>query len=743
MEWIFIGIGIYVIYALLRKKDTQKGIVEGDRYYESDESDLEDFRITVSTSFRDEEKTKNKEPGKWIGRGETVQVGGVDIKDGFIYFGGRLRGEDDYGYSTEAALIDSTLKINMSNPDYDGDNMGYWPSYNSIAPTSRAAYIKWLAGSREDTNTYIGYVFLYFYGIERRLLIDDKNGLVSAEERKVLIKEVCRLRNIYDDNRSFGSYSSNFLSYIYFLHPNIAPTKDDWLSFSNHLTIGLQYALGKLVDDGKPISADLALAWVRGHPEIRLRTPARRCEEEFNQLFRILYQEKFGEGFIIKLNKKKLKIEYKPASISLSLQSKSLDLPDVTFLKGPRKKLEEIAEICINALDSYSRFLGKVATEKKKDSLNAIILLPDKLVPYVENKKFLELKTRVKKELNSLISIRSIIEYFDDKTPMNVSKKTAEAVALLLEKMEIGIAPDVRFHSAKPDIDGSIAIFAGGHGAGFSPSIYFRQAEIVLYLGITVATSDNHIDSAEVDVLKAIIMQNSQLSAIEQRSLNSYLHWALNEPVKIAALKSRLSYMNDEQKNKIKKVLIQMVIADGKVKPAEVKQLEKFYVMLGVDKSVVSSDISNALSGSTVGIERTEEVAQQGVRKSIRLDSQTLERYEKDTQDVQKFLQDIFGNDAQEMVETSVDDKQDLAVASPLDDKYSDLYNILITKEKWEREHVKSLCKEQNLMMEGAIERINDWVFNLVSAPVIESTNSIILVDLEVVEEITKLQERV
>jgi hypothetical protein len=50
--------------------------------------------------------------------------------------------------------------------------MGYWPLYSGIDPASRAAYLHWLTGGRKAPEAYIGYVFLFFYGIERRVLVD-------------------------------------------------------------------------------------------------------------------------------------------------------------------------------------------------------------------------------------------------------------------------------------------------------------------------------------------------------------------------------------------------------------------------------------------------------------------------------------------------------------------------------------------------------------------------------------------
>jgi len=200
MEWLVLLIIVAVIYAAFKKRNK----VKESETLKEDENDLVDFQITVSTEYSDQPKTKNKQPGKWVKPGEMVKVDNIEIKGGFIYVGGQLKSLDNY--DTESSLVDPTLRVNTQSPDYGGDQMGYWPSYSHISPESRAAYIEWLASKRSDPETYIGYIFLYFYGIERRLLVDDKNGQVSEDERNSLVQELKRLKNVYGGNRSFNGY---------------------------------------------------------------------------------------------------------------------------------------------------------------------------------------------------------------------------------------------------------------------------------------------------------------------------------------------------------------------------------------------------------------------------------------------------------------------------------------------------------------------------------------------------------
>ena len=61
--------------------------------------------------------------------------------------------------------------MDRRRPDWEGRGLSYWPAYASIPSASRAAYLGWLADGRRFPAAPIGYVFLFFYGLERRTLV--------------------------------------------------------------------------------------------------------------------------------------------------------------------------------------------------------------------------------------------------------------------------------------------------------------------------------------------------------------------------------------------------------------------------------------------------------------------------------------------------------------------------------------------------------------------------------------------
>jgi hypothetical protein len=207
-------------------------------------------------------------------------VGGYVIPGGFVYVGRGLTGEK--GGRPDPALIDPGLPVDPRSPDYAGTQMDYWPSYSAILPRCRAAYLHWLLDGRRALGAYIGYVFLYFYGLERRLLVDPQWSPTARSERPALIAEVQRLLQIYGANSSFSGYAESLLRFLSLgdggrRYLSAPPVQQEGSGPPLELRLGL----GQLAADGRPLPAAWALAWLRLHPAAWLRTPATRCPDEF------------------------------------------------------------------------------------------------------------------------------------------------------------------------------------------------------------------------------------------------------------------------------------------------------------------------------------------------------------------------------------------------------------------------------------------------------------------------------
>lgn len=223
-------------------------------------------------------KLKEKPPARsqgWVRKGQSVTIADRTI-DGMVYVGTPPRiGSSYYGESCRA-YIDPSLSVARSGSDKNGDNMSYWPGYSSIPAVCRATYLDWLAGGRQDGTINPGYMFLFFYGLERRFLIDQP----PDDEKQEIVAEVERLKALFAHNYSAQRYLGEFLDIARIMAMGGISLDDSTLkqaileNRSWDLPFPLKFALGGRIAEGKAFDAEWLHLWLHCHPERRLRTPA-------------------------------------------------------------------------------------------------------------------------------------------------------------------------------------------------------------------------------------------------------------------------------------------------------------------------------------------------------------------------------------------------------------------------------------------------------------------------------------
>ena len=696
-------------------------------------SNRDDDLATFSISYGyDEEKSKNKTLGRWIKSGESITINGQTFTGGNFYFGGKLSSLD--GYGIEASLVDESLKVENKPSSFEDESLGYWPKFSSLTPKGRGAYLSWLSGNKSDPETPLGYMFIYFYGLERRIVVDSVKQMVDDAEFKSLFDEILRLKGIYGSSHSFSNYSTRLLEIMCILRPH-AVSHPELEKTPQRNSLLFKHRLAFTVSEGKPVPAELALAWIWFYPDYNLKKPARRCGYEFSQMFTRLYGKKYGDGIVVKPNKTRLKIEYHPASSSLrGISFPQQDLPDPSDLKSSVNKLIAIADECTTELDTYSRYLAKPDTSHK--DIEAILLLPDCLsdlgatLGLGEFKKWADDAILTK---NGLVDVEEFWTYTKLPLLVKINKKEVELIQNLAQKAGYGMAPDARYHHAKVSADGKLVLFSEGHGKYFEPSKAFSEMGMVLRLGAMVATIDSHVDQAELNSLTQLIDYDTNLSLTEKRSLHAYLAWRLNTPSNVMGLKAKVELLGKTEKVAVSRMLVGVAMADGKINSEEIKQLEKLYTLLGLDKMLVTGDI-HEMSSSKVGVRpvshRSETIS--STSTSFQLDESILAIHESETKDVQSMLSAIFVED--ELDDSATDST--IVEETGIDKQHYALFESLIRKDKWTREEVEALCRDSGLMVGGALETINDWSFDKVDVAVLEEDGDAIYIDQEIVKEI-------
>jgi uncharacterized tellurite resistance protein B-like protein len=676
----------------------------------------------TSSGYRIPSAPKTFGNARWIPPGETVEVAGTKISGGMLYVGTSLT--TPLGYN-DPSLIDPSKPV-ASRGNYTDRDMGYWPSYSEISTTARRAYLNWLAGGRSAPNADIGYVFIFFYGLERRAIIDAANTASVQADWPIIATELRRLLAIYgDSSSSFRRYASELL---------------DWVSLADHppklyekpvpsfpktfeLPLYVRLALGQATVDGAPIPGHLALAWVRLAPNVSMRTPATRCAEEFDRLFKQRYAEAFGNGIVIPRNRTKLKLVYRPASAGFrgykDIELTFGDTPDVTVLTAPIKKLQQISDATIQELDGYSRFVGK--NPDAKASLEGLLQLPVLLWPPHAHSTIEGLKQRAANDV-IVLPFQELLALLGAKTVLTKDKTIALAKALASQ--HIGFVPDVLYGAKAPKPEEIVALFSISEGeSGSTPS--YQAGLLTLQMAAAVAYADGDLGSHEFDHLKSEVGTWAHLASQHVKRLVAHLHVLRVAPISLTALKKKLEPLDATSKEAIGAFMATVAQSDGTVSPAEVKMLEKVYKALGIDAKKVFSDIHAATAGgtpATPGVSTKE--------AGFKLDPNRIFALQKDTERVSALLGTIFTDEEPAlplMPEPNFEDETSTTIPGilGLDEAHTAFARQVLSRTRWSREELLDVAADLELMLDGALEQINEAAFDAHDMPLTEGEDPV------------------
>ncbi|MBR7829300.1 TerB N-terminal domain-containing protein [Actinospica sp. MGRD01-02] len=690
---------------------------------------------------------------QWLPAGASVVIGGYTIVGGLLYVGSSLPVARP-GVGSDPALINPDLPIGR-RPDISGQELSYWPGYGSISPDQRTAYLAWLSTGRSNPEVPIGYVFLYFYGLERRILIDCAASAALRAEVPALRAEVERLLSIYGGYHPFRRYATSLLGLVGLMLGGQNRTPPEYTGEKWPVPVQLRVVLGEYGRARAPIPASWAMAWALFGPEIYPRTPVVRCPDEFARLFHARYTARFGPGMVIPVARKTVTVEYMPASSGLAQTAWDTKLPDVFELEAPLKVLGAIVDEVTDELDSYSRWLGR--HPDGKDTLAALAWLPAALIdPRREPVRGLLglIERRLSGADQALIDGLDLVRAWGASGSSKLTKQESSALAQLLAGQGFGLEPDPRF---------------GGSPLGASPAVVFRvdrdnapqvassaytSATTVIRLAAAVASADRS-SVAEQDYLTAHAESALGLSPEERKRLRAHLHLLLSSTVKLTGLTARMADLAQGEREQTAALCLAVAAADGVIAPAEISTLTKIYKLLGLPDSRVFQDIHATTAAEseparepvTVSPGRPREEtgyllpaqppANPTASKELGLDRAAISAKIADTERVSALLGSIFVEDEAQPQQVQPTQITESAPIASLDGPHSALLRDLARADSWSRAAVEDMCAKLGLLTDGALEVLNDAAFDCVGDPVVNGADPL-EIDLDVMEEMQR-----
>lgn len=519
-----------------------------------------------------------REDAQWVPPGSSVTVHGRVIP-GMVYVGRFMPANPNGGWEadiTAPCLVDPSLPVasaRMPSPT----EMGYWPSYSDITPEQRAAYLTWLATGKRDTSFPVGYAFLYFYALERRLLADAP----SPSEEALLLAELERLREIYAASASFRNYSGALLQLLQARRLSAVPGGfAAWrpaLSDSGRprgLPLLLQMKVALQAGAGIPLDCDHALAAMLSIPPAQGGMPTSpgmsRTRDEFIELVRRRFAQRFPDDFLPPPRQdSRLTLGYQAAArhleVAVSVQGVA-QLPDPMSLNWA-----EMANLCTTAakdLKPYAKLVGK--DRDRAATMAAAMVLPSELADRGPAAAFRAWLDQLPQPV-AYVPLPTLAQRCFGDVRSDLSLKQVREVSAMLARVGYGMEPDPTHGGDKPDQD--VLLFRAGE-AVLSPA--FAQAALAMAsLAATVS------DPAR---MVADLVSRLRLSGPEAIRLTVRCRLSRDRPIAASKLKTLVATFPAQDRAKMAAMAASAAAASGEITHEITMVLERLFDACGVDR---------------------------------------------------------------------------------------------------------------------------------------------------------------
>jgi uncharacterized tellurite resistance protein B-like protein len=689
----------------------------------------------------------------WHGKGRNVTVGPYTLVDPLVYVC------DGQRSSSEASCIDRRHPIGKPVAEPVG-SLGYYPEYSRLSSDQRANYLQWLAGGRTGRLSNIGYAFLYFYGLERRLLIDD-------QDLSPVVKKVVRLLETYTFSGSFDGYLSRFLSYT-LARSGIGTLKEKWFQAvfertraqrdEQHLAVGLAW----LFSNERPLPPGWACRIARLDPRSPRSVVLERLPDQFNALFLKRYRDRYGNGMKLTAAKRDREVTYQPASpsrspyASSSTELKPVKIPHVMGIQSQFEPLVKIWRSCVEELKPLSRVMAKGADVSNRAAYEA---LPGELKAETEHpdkSRWDQVAAEQAQEDGTvLVKVGMLAEIQGYAPRARLTAKQSEALAQTAHSVGFMIEPDPRITNRAYGWEDHAVLFRPEDRPILPQDHHFAGASLLLELGMFIAAADGEIEEQEVNHIASFLESQFLLDPADARRLESLKRVFLKQHPSIAGTGKRLQKIaNTRQVESIGQFLFGVANVNGSIEKAEITALRSAYRALGIDPKSLDRQLAeySRLQKEPIQVVARQEHESTGeaipaqnvaaARPLYALDKSLIELLMRETDQVRSILGEAMGDDE------AADDAEAASPPSPppepprpdlrfegLDGRYSAVLALLCARTSWSRPEFDALVRGHSLMPSGALDIINEWAYERFDDPILEEDGDSIRVHSQLVVE--------
>ena len=654
------------------------------------------------------EEVKN---AKWNGLESEIEVQGFKIKNPFLFT------TNSNEKSVACHIV--PIKLPASNKEEeDYDDMGYWPSFSDLTSSQRGKFLKWLSDGKEDPTIDIGYVFIYFYGLEYRVV---KEG----QDLEEIGREVIRLRKYYASNNSFRNYSENLLAYIISNLENTETAmelfreiKDNLKNNSIIYRSGINFKLKK----SSKLSVDDLIKLIPTFEKVIKSIIPIKVEKYFNQYFKIIAKQEIDEA--IKLIDLEEYDEFYHSASSFIGRDHTFKGVHAVVDRIIQDKLTKKWEQTIDTLRPYSRKISKKTSEE------IFNLLPEELRKTLDH----PLKDKIEKlsvnSLNKPVKLIEIIDILGMSISEKIKQKESKKIVDALLSQNIIIEPDLSYFQKNYKQD-EVVYLSKVNNATALDSQDYKLAALMADFGADLAYSDNDYSQKEAKQIYDFVSSQFLKKEIEKEHLKLRVELYKYQKPRMNKLFEKLTQkLNLNDLKILGSYLVQVALADGRFTIEEDRKIKKVFSKLGLDESYVKDlyaefGINEVLgntelrSSNTIGTKEN----LTNIKREFVINREKVNQLTSETKEISHVLSRII------TIEEEASSPPLSTIPLKTKKEKSDLFlnkrthvkclievlkNIkflieILKKDEWNKKEFREKAKEFNLMVNVVISNINEW----------------------------------
>lgn len=651
----------------------------------------------------------------------------------------------------DASLIETGLPVATSG--LGAYKLPYWPSYRQCSPEQRRNYLNWLTSGKRDPFVELGYVFIYFYGLERRVVVD-------RQDSQAVIKELLRLFPIYKSSRSFQRYCSSLLWMSALLASEVRELTEEILKQIIDATeywseANLSALLSIYQKQNIPIPPDVAFLVAENDSRSPRSVVLKRHPDKFRELFCSRFTEMYKDGLRLKTSKRDCYFDYRPASESLigikgGFSQNRILLPNTLGIPSQFKPLIQIWSEVIDDLKAFDRVQKKYGDDEvlTADVYEALPVElrnddhPDFDTWYQIIDKFTDNSGVALIPVSELAKVRGIPER------PRLTKKQCVQILNSADCMDLCLEPDSRETGQNYRWDEYVSVFPKEESEEDLKS--YHAASILLRLGMSIASADGTVDEEELEMITTHLEQQFNLSPQESVRLEHLSLLLSRYPADDTSLARKLQELPEEQRNIVGDLLVGIASADDIITPDETKALKKAFRNLKLDpdridrltEGVVSvEDDTSTESELVLNHDRIREIMSETSKVAEFLHTVMVEDEVDETEPLESSeeIQEEVEQNSDSHREVKQSDEAEVTVrfksadesdidCEGLDARYHVFLKELLSRNHWQHSELEAQARTNGLMLMGAIEAINEWSLESLGDWLIEETGDTVQV---------------